>query len=115
MAANDEFPRGWQAFNGPGVGVSAIITIPALPNISHVLTSIMAQDIGAGAIGNAAIEVLSGATVLFTGQIGAQPAGGVGEFNWSGSLLIPINTVLTVEMSAVAGAFELLTVQGYDV
>lgn len=118
-----DLPRGWQITgNKTGAGVGVACTQPASPGVSHVLTSIVAQIANSGGASYAPlVDVLFGAVVVWQGIVSADPVVApatieVGELSWNGSLVAPVNTLVTVEVTAVAaGIQEWLTIQGYDI
>lgn len=116
-----DFPRQWQYFaNAVGGAAPPSITLPAIVNVSHVLTSIVAQIENFTASGyGPVVAVTFGATVVWQGLCNSAPDTGAGaqdgSLSWTGSLAAAPNTAATVSFSVIeASVTEWLTIQGYD-
>lgn len=118
------YPDHWRAYTatGPASGINPSIAVPAIPNVSHVLTDVIASatwSAGAG-IQAPAIGVYANPSgvlqkwLIFTSVGGANSGGN--QFPWSGKLLLPPNTGFTVAWQiGVANVFMWLELAGYMV
>ena len=111
MAAADEFPRGLTLSNTQNqTGVAASITFPAATGIAWVLQSAKAivTSQGAGVLTFPLIQVLIGATVLWSNLMVAE--GGAGnvsaqdERDIPAGLAGPVGSALTIQFSIPAPA-----------
>lgn len=115
MPADDEFPRGWWQ------GVQAITnTIPAIPGVAHVLTSVNIYLVTTGALGGfyaANVQTTPIALLGFMGLPAATPAGTLAAFNWTGKAACSINTALVVALTVAlpANVAAIIEIEGYDI
>lgn len=116
MAANDEFPRGWN-ISQFAAGGPITLTMAAVPGVIHVLTD-MAAFLQAGAAeGPFTVTVTSSLGTLTTTVIGGGYQFSGGQFDTTASNLklqtLP-NEALTVSWNP--GAINcFLRIQGYDI
>lgn len=117
MPASDEFPRGWTYWkHTTGANVCGI-AIPAVPNVTHVITNIVASDVcTAGADGPFNVTVSDGATVYLDIGFLFLASAGVAIGTWAG--VLPCSPGLTVGIgftSALVQSNQGLVIQGYDI
>lgn len=109
MAASDEFPRGiWVNGSSGGAGVPASITLPAIPKISWVITDIEAIEATYNPPSN---ETVQNPLTLSTGPpyglityFVSTGEGTQGSWTWSGRLLIPSGSSVTIKFQNPPGA-----------
>lgn len=112
------FPRNWDYFSAPAVGAQAVITLPAIPVVSHVLTAVNAQlyNATAAAVQGPNVQVVTGTATYNLGFILSE--GGVlstSALDWTGMITLGAGIAMTVEFDVgIAGYLELLEIQGYD-
>lgn len=123
MAASDEFARNWDIFQTTAVGIENVITLPAIANVSHVLTVV-----NASVIYSALNSVLTPISIFYqisgiNTVIGYTPAvqtsatqADTGVFNWTGIVTAPPGlAVLVAFLAGEANTVQTLEVQGYDI
>ena len=115
MAANDELPRGW-SLNAFNTGTTAVIVIPAVQNIIHVLDTIAFRLTDNLAAISENAFVLDGATVILTFQLFAPTVQIPDDIQWNGPLAGSVATSLTIEFGgSTANTIEEIHVTGHDV
>ena len=118
MAANDEFPRGWDIAIGPvATGSLLNITIPGIPGITHILTAINLGIESNSAGVSHAYSLILGTPGTFFGYLLSQ-TGQTETLSWTGKIAIPVGTTLIVEVNNIlvqADQAGWLEIQGYDI
>lgn len=130
MAANDDFPRGWDFSQAQNQAGAASITLPALIAVSHVLTGIEAKLTVFSAVAAAVsfsvfVNIVNGAQIfqqhlLIAGVPQTAVAGSStseDEWTWSGKFAASPGNALTVAFNtaAIANVIENLSIHGYDI
>jgi hypothetical protein len=123
MAADDELPRGWTLSQGYFPGQLPSLTLPAIPNVAHVLTVVNFSSVitAAGVAFNAyALVITSFAptfALFYQGVISNEAPGTVLGGGWTGKIAAPIGHALTVASNVVVGGGinSQLNIQGYDI
>lgn len=133
MAASDELPRGFAPVLGISYGVmaGATLTIPAVPNVSHVITSLAARYAimavnapWAGSQDAAVIVAADGTTDFISTNFGlyipAAPASPpyADSWQWNGSYACEAGNAFAFTVGAFSASLEgVLELQayGYDI
>jgi hypothetical protein len=124
MAANDEYPRGWDLAIAFNPATTPSITIFTNTGISHVLTDVLLEVVNTVVSGAAFTPTVSvspppsGIEALgFLAMIGGSPAGTLSQFSWSGKKQFPQGTDITIAINnpLQANMFAVLEVRGYDI
>jgi len=115
MAANDEFPRGWDLVAGVA-SAGASLGVPAIPGITHVLTGITVlfwnpTGVTPAEIGVKVNGVVFGIIILATGT----PDYSFGDYTWTGKLPITTGAALTLTTDGGPGFNINVEIQGYDI
>lgn len=115
MAASDELPRGL-TLNVSTVGTNAVVTFPATPGVSWVLTEVHAivfltTTIGAGQVVTTTLP--SGTGPLGVVGCASSGAGTTIEYDWSGEAAQAPGTALTVTLPIAAGMEGFLTATAF--
>jgi hypothetical protein len=105
MAANDDFPNGWNFTSAFSSNQLPQLTIPAVPGIAHVLTYLLVvvytSSFTAGSGYNAGMGVIAPSPGL---TLGIMDHSGTtwtkDEVSWSGRYATPISQALTVGANA---------------
>lgn len=123
MAANDEFPRGWDLASAVGVGATPGAGLLATPGITHILTSVtMVLVVTAVVAANAAtvtvqLGTAASPSVFVWGVENNAPPGQQLSFGWIGKLVAPAGQLLFVSSNGVVptGTTCTFEIQGYDI
>lgn len=117
MAANDEFPRGWTLTNGVAGAGTAIVTVPAVVGVAHILDSVILRLLNTGAGALFATNVnLQGA--FLTELIVPAAVVAVDDVSLTGmnvSSTVGGTLIVTFTTPATAGISEIITIQGHDI
>jgi hypothetical protein len=109
-------PRGWTYATTSTAGITASITVPAIPGVAHVLTGANASMLGSPthpAVASALIiNGIGYGSMLLPGVSGSYETD---SYAWSGELLIPVNTSLIVTIQySNTNVTQTLDLAGYD-
>lgn len=110
-AAADEFPRGLTLWAEPGLGNQALLTFPAIPGVSWILSDVdavaVSQDATFSHIINVQAYFMGGAPVLLNTTVSlSQAAAGdlvQTEWTWSGKQGGVMNSQLFVGFNTAVG------------
>ncbi len=115
MAADDELPRGWTQF-ASGTAANAVVTFPAIPGISWVVTSVKCAA-SSGYAGGYFLNVQDQNADVF-GEDGGN-AGAAGEaiasMEWDGQNPYPISTAVTITAYETGSLNTNLNVTAYPI
>lgn len=118
--ANEEFPRGWTFSNVQVAGTAAQIVVAGIAGVSHILDRLIAKlsNASPGAASAINVQVLDGATVLFTWSLICPATISADQMDFDGLELtcLPGNA-LTVKFLTVTpvGYIESIAIEGHDV
>lgn len=116
MAADDELPRGWDQSVQGGTNGQTVITYPAAPNVSWVLTSAKwtASTYNQTIAQNG--DILANGVSIGAYFVNAQSGLQFNTDDWTGQLEFPEGQALVVEFQGgLSGASELLSTSAYPV
>lgn len=101
------------------VGATLLLTIPAQPNVSHIITAITCNwlaQAGAAASGPYFFNYYLGAVGCYLGFIGNTVAGpDLVTFQWQGEILVPPNGSVGIGNNGLAvpnGVISILIIEG---
>lgn len=122
MTAVDEFPRGWSpTIEQDLTGIAAQIIIPAVPGVTHVLTSIQAHLVDAtvapGASEGLVVQAFDGVSLLLSWLLWIASLPGSDDFQWTGSLAGTVGNSMTIEFAPPTPGHQInqdLSAEGYD-
>jgi hypothetical protein len=116
-------PRGW-VFSAFGYAFP-ILTIPGIAGISHVLTAVNANVGPTSAITYYSLYVSVGSLnvelgLIIPGVASSGVEGSPGSEDWSGELMAPAGSALSVQFTLVAGGgssqpYTTIDIAGYDI
>lgn len=121
MAANDEFPRGWQVQAAQNAsGLVAGFTVAGVPGISHVIEGVQFiwENYQAGSIAIAALaQVLINGAVVWTGIISSPAGFGKDSASFVGPRLVPVGQSIGAQINIAPGAgqFSQVEMQAHDI
>jgi hypothetical protein len=124
VSASDDLPRGWTIQQAGAAGVQLVITVPAVPGISHVLTGMSGYtqlfngsgpdwgvlNVTVGGLGVIA-QVLTGANTQDSGVYQD-----IQTVSWTGMYMAPTGVALVVIFASPgSGWTDIGLIEGYDI